>query len=75
MDFRAASDQLSALGVSPQDQAAALGFSYQTFRQMRMDPNSTYSRTPPPPEKWRPTFRELASSRARDLTAFAKRLK
>lgn len=75
MDFREASDQLSALGVTPQEQAAALGYSYQTFRQMRMDASSTSSRTPPGPEKWRPAFRGLATNRARALDGFAKALK
>jgi hypothetical protein len=75
MDFREATEQLSALGVDFREQAQALGVAYQTLRLMRMDNSSSGARTPPPGEKWRPILGELARSRAGALVDFAKQVK
>jgi hypothetical protein len=77
MDFREATAQLNALGVPYPTQADALGINYQTFRQMRMEPNNSPSggragaRTPPPADEWKPALAQLARERAEALGAFA----
>lgn len=75
MDFREATDQLSALGVDVREQAQALGIAYQTIRLMRMDSTASGYRNPPAPEKWRPVLAELARTRAGALVDFSKRVK
>jgi hypothetical protein len=73
-DFRHASDQLSALGISAQAQAEALGVAYQTFRIMRLDPEASGYRRPPPESSWRSAFARLALERATDLQRLAGEL-
>lgn len=67
MDFREASDRLIALGVSLQEQAAALGLSYQTIRAMRLERDATGYRTPPPEHNWCSIFGALAKERGNRL--------
>lgn len=78
MDFREATARLNALGVPYPTQADALGINYQTFRQMRMEPNNSPSsggragaRTPPPADKWKPALAQLARERAAELVRVA----
>lgn len=73
MDFREATDQLNALGVSYQEQAEALGIAYQTFRTMRLDSTTSpvSARRPPSPDKWKPALAQLARERAVSLSNFA----
>lgn len=70
-DFRQASDQLSALGITPREQAEALGIAYQTFRMMRLDPEASGYRRPPTASNWRSIFGRVARERAADLVKFA----
>lgn len=72
--FRETSDRLSALGVSLQEQAAALGLSYQTVRLMRLEPDAKGYRRPREPSSWRSRWAALLRERARELQAEADRL-
>ncbi len=72
--FRETSDRLSALGVSIQEQAAALGLSYQTVRLMRLEPNAKGYRSPPPRISWSSAWARLLRERAGALLAEADKL-
>lgn len=73
-DFRQTSDRLSALGISLQDQAAALGVQYQTLRSMRVPSGAKGHRTPPERSKWSLDWAKLLRERARELQGEADRL-
>ena len=73
-DFRQASDRLSALGISIQEQAEALGLAYQTIRLMRLDSEAKGYRRPPPESNWRLTLGRLAQERAGELQRLAVEL-
>ncbi len=72
--FRETSDRLSALGISLQDQAEALGVQYQTLRSMRAEPGSKSYRTPPERSNWSSAWAALLRERAKQLQAEADRL-
>jgi len=73
-DFRETSDRLSELGVSLQEQAAALGLAYQTLRLMRLEPDAKGYRTPPPPSSYRSAWAKLLRERAENMSKEADRL-
>lgn len=73
-DFRQASDRLSALGISIQEQAEALGLAYQTIRLMRLEPEAKGYRKPPPASNWRSILGRLAQERAGELQRLAVEL-
>ena len=72
--FRETSDRLSALGISLQDQAEALGVQYQTLRSMRAEPGSKSYRTPPERSNWSSAWATLLRERARDMESEADTL-
>ena len=72
--FRETSDRLSALGISLQDQAEAVGVQYQTLRSMRAEPGSKSYRTPPEPSSYRSRWATFLRERAKQLQAEADRL-
>lgn len=72
--FRETSDRLTALGISLQDQAAALGVQYQTLRSMRAEPGSKSYRTPPERSNWSSAWAALLRERAKQLQEEADRL-
>lgn len=74
MDFREATDELSRAGISLREQARALGLSYQTLAQMRMDREASGYRSPPDPQVWRPALRSLVLDRSVRLAGLADAL-
>lgn len=72
--FRETSDRLSALGVSLQEQAEALGLAYQTIRLMRLEPDAKGYRNPPPRSNWSSAWGRLLRERAERMLREADRL-
>jgi hypothetical protein len=73
--FRETSDRLKELGISLQDQAAALGMEYQTLRIKRAEkPSAKGYRPPPEPSSWRSAWAKLLRERAEQLRAEADKL-
>ena len=73
--FQDAVDSLERLGFKLSEIAAALGFSHQYVRAMRVwSPLSKSRRNVPPATVWRPALREMARLRASALTYLVERL-
>lgn len=73
--FRETSDRLKALGISLQDQAAALGMKYQTLRiKLAEKPGPKGYRPPPEPSNWSSAWAKLLRERAAALLVEADKL-
>lgn len=69
MDFKTATDRLSAAKITADDIAAAFGVVRNTISRARLDPSSPAYRSPP--ENWQPVLARLARERIRELENFA----
>ncbi len=72
MTFREATDRLAERGVGLAAVADALGVSYATVKQARLDASSPSYRKPP--EGWEPVLAALARKRGGELLKLAERL-
>lgn len=72
MDFKTATDRLSAAKITADDIAEAFGVVRNTIARARLDPSSPAYRSPP--ENWHPVLAHLARERAKDLLFLADRL-
>jgi hypothetical protein len=69
MDFKTATDRLSAAKITADDIAEAFGVVRNTIARARLDSSSPAYRSPP--ENWRPVLARLARERIRQLAEFA----
>ena len=72
MDFKTATDRLSAAKITADDIADAFGVVRNTIARARLDPSSSAYRSPP--EGWPPLVARLARERAGELTRLAEEL-
>lgn len=72
MDFKTATDRLSAAKITADDIAEAFGVVRNTIARARLDPSSSAYRSPP--ENWAPVLAQLARERSRDLALLAETL-
>ena len=72
MDFKTATDRLSAARITADDIAEAFGVVRNTIARARLDPSSPAYRSPP--ENWEPVLAQLARERMRQLAEFAEEL-
>lgn len=72
MDFKTATDRLSAAKITADDIAEACGVVRNSIARARLDPSSPAYRSPP--AKWKPVLARLARQRISELDALAKKL-
>lgn len=72
MDFKTATDRLSAAKITADDLAEAFGVVRNTIARARLDLSSPAYRSPP--ENWRPVLARLARERSRQLAEFAEEM-
>lgn len=72
MDFKTATDRLSAAKITADDIAEAFGVVRNTIARARLDPSSSAYRSPP--ENWAPVLAQLARQRIRELGDLANEL-
>ncbi len=72
MDFKTATDRLSAAKITADDIAEAFGVVRNTIARARLDPSSPAYRSPPP--NWQSVLARLARERSRELSTFADAL-
>lgn len=72
MDFKTATDRLTAAKITADDIAEACGVVRNSVARARLDPSSSAYRSPPP--NWKPALARLAETRARELNALAEEL-
>lgn len=72
MDFKEATGRLLDLGFDLREIAAAVHLGHQTVRSMRLSPEASTYRKPPPPEKWRGPLAALARQRMEGLRRFVE---
>ena len=70
MDFKTATDRLSAAKITADDIAEACGVVRNSVARARLDPSSSAYRSPPP--NWRPALAQLARERIKELTTFVE---
>jgi hypothetical protein len=72
MDFKTATDRLSAAKITADDIAEACGVVRNSIARARLDPSSPAYRSPP--AEWKPVLARLARERMSELDALAKEL-
>jgi hypothetical protein len=72
VDFKTATDRLSAAKITADDIAEAFGVVRNTIARARLDPSSPAYRSPP--DLWQPVLARLARERIRELTALAEEI-
>ena len=72
MDFKTATDRLSAAKITADDIAEACGVVRNSIARARLDPSSPAYRSPP--GGWKPVLARLARERMSELDALAKEL-
>lgn len=72
MDFKTATDRLSAAKITADDIAEACGVVRNTIARARLDPASPAYRSPP--DNWARVLARLARDRGRELNAYADEL-
>ena len=72
MDFKTATDRLSAAKITADDIAEACGVVRNSIARARLDPSSPAYRSPP--AEWRPVLARLARERMSELDAVAREL-
>ncbi|HEV3050500.1 MAG TPA: hypothetical protein VGX50_09340 [Longimicrobium sp.] len=72
MDFKTATDRISAAKITADDIAEAFGVVRNTIARARLDPSSPAYRSPP--ANWGPVLARLARERSRQLDALAEEL-
>lgn len=70
MDFKTATDRLSAAKITANDIAEAFGVVRNTIARARLDPSSPAFRSPP--ENWQPVLARLACERMELLAKFVE---
>lgn len=73
MDFKTATDRLSAAKITADDIAEAFGVVRNTIARARLDPSSPAYRSAP--ENWEPVLARLARERGLELLKLADELK
>lgn len=72
MDFKTATDRLSAAKITADDIAEAFGVVRNTIARARLDPSSPAYRSPP--KEWETVLSKIAREAAAALTSFAEEL-
>jgi hypothetical protein len=72
MDFKTATDRLSAAKITADDIAEACGVVRNSIARARLDPSSPAYRSPP--AEWRRVLAKLARERMSELDTLAKEL-
>lgn len=72
MDFKNATDRLSAAKITADDIAEAFGVVRNTIARARLDPSSPAYRSPP--DDWEPVLARLARQRIHELALLAEEL-
>ncbi|HEY0021349.1 MAG TPA: hypothetical protein VGB24_00505 [Longimicrobium sp.] len=72
MDFKTATDRLSAAKITADDIAEACGVVRNSIARARLDPSSPAYRSPP--QNWRPVLARLARERIEELRAFVQEM-
>jgi hypothetical protein len=72
MNFKTATDRLSAAKITADDIAEAFGVVRNTIARARLDPSSPAYRSPP--ENWQPVLARLARDRIDELLALVQLL-
>jgi hypothetical protein len=72
MDFKTATDRLSAAKITADDIAEACGVVRNSIARARLDPSSPAYRSPPP--NWKPALAQLTGERIAELHAFLREL-
>ena len=72
MDFKTATDRLSAAKITADDIAEACGVVRNSVARARLDPSSSAYRSPPP--NWRPALAQLARERIEEMGVILKEL-
>ena len=72
MDFKTATDRLSAAKITADDIAEACGVVRNSIARARLDPSSPAYRSPPP--HWRPALAQLARERVTQLNGLIQQL-
>ena len=72
MDFKTATDRLSAAKITADDIAEAFGVVRNTIARARLDPSSPAYRSPP--ENWEPVLVRLARERIMELSKLVEEL-
>lgn len=72
MDFKTATDRLTAAKITADDIAEACGVVRNSVARARLDPSSSAYRTPPP--NWKPALAQLARQRIQELSAFMQEM-
>lgn len=72
MDFKTATDRLTAAKITADDIAEACGVVRNSVARARLDPTSSAYRSPPP--NWQPALAQLARERIAELSAVIERL-
>ena len=70
MDFKTATDRLSAAKITADDIAEACGVVRNSIARARLDPSSPAYRSPP--SNWRSTLAQLARERIEELARIAE---
>lgn len=73
MDFKTATDRLTAAKITADDIAEACGVVRNSVARARLDPLSSAYRSPPP--NWKPALAQLARERMEELSAFVQEIK
>jgi hypothetical protein len=68
MDFKTATDRLTAAKITADDIAEACGVVRNSVARARLDPSSSAYRSPPP--NWKPALAQLARERIEELKEF-----
>jgi hypothetical protein len=72
MDFKTATDRLSAAKITADDIAEAFGVVRNTIARARLNSSSPAYRSPPP--NWQSVLARLARKRSQELNTFAAQL-
>lgn len=72
MDFKTATDRLTAAKITADDIAEACGVVRNSVARARLDPSSSAYRSPPP--NWQPALAQLARERITALRILVQKL-
>jgi CRP-like cAMP-binding protein len=72
LDFKTATDEMLALGITTAAIAERLGVSPNTVSRARMDPSSPNARAAP--DRWQPALREMLREHGKAASALARRI-
>jgi hypothetical protein len=72
MDFKTATDRLTAAKITADDIAEACGVVRNSVARARLDPSSSAYRSPP--QNWRSALAQLTRERIEELSAFLQEI-